>query len=322
MRHNRARAAIGIVLAVAVAAGAQAASGGDSAERNGRIVFQASVGKTRQLFTIEPDGTGLRQVTHIAFSGADRGAEQPDWSPDGDRIAFDAPVGDGTGLFVMRADGSGLRQIALALGGSSAAPTHSPDGASLAFDQDAGRARPTARGIFVAAADGSSARRVTTGIARAEASDTAATWSPEGRRLCFTRVRDVGEAALFVVRVDGSGLRRLTPWSLDASAASWSPDGSRIAFESYSTPHAGRSANLFTMSPDGGAMTQLTRFAGGRTQAFGPAWSPDGRRIVWHKIGPGVNQLFVMDSRGRSVRRLTHMAGNAKLSHADWGTSG
>lgn len=69
-------------------------------------------------------------------------------------------------------------------------------------------------------------------------------------------------------------------------------------------------------------MTQLTHFSGGKAHAFGPAWSPDARRIVWHKIGPGVDQLFVMDGDGGGQRQLTHLAGTAKVSHADWGTAG
>ncbi len=122
------------------------------------------------------------------------------------------------------------------------------------------------------------------------------------------------------MRADGTGLRRLTPWSLDASAASWSPDGSKIVFESYSTPRPGRSANLFTIAPGGGAMTQLTHFGGGKTHAFGPAWSPDGTKIVWHKIGPRLDQLFVMDADGANHRQLTHLPGNPRPSHPDWGT--
>jgi Tol biopolymer transport system component len=315
-------AMVSVGLLAMLGGGSAPAIGSGTSAHNGRIVFQASVGKTRQLFTIKADGTGLRQVTQVAFSGANRGAEQPDWSPDGSRIVFDAPSGKGTGIFTIRADGTGLRALHLALGGSSAAPAYSPDGGELAFDHSVGPSRPTVHGIFVAAADGSNPRRVTTGIATAEAYDTAATWSPDGTRICFTRVRNSLQAAIYVVKVDGSGLERLTPWSLDASAASWAPDGSKLVFESFSTPHPGKSANLFTISPDGGAMTQLTHFSGGAAQAFGPAWSPDGQKIVWHKIGPQVNQLFLMDSHGGNQRQLTRMPGDAKISHPDWGTAG
>ena len=143
----------------------------------------------------------------------------------------------------------------LAASGSSGAPAFSPSGERLAFE------RPADGGIFVVAVEGGKSLRVTAGGATGGARDTAATWSPDGARLAFTRVRAAHEAAIFVVRADGSGLRRLTPWSLDASAASWSPDGAKLVFESYSTPHPGKSANLFTIRPDGRAMTQITHSA-------------------------------------------------------------
>ena len=34
--------------------------------------------------------------------------------------------------------------------------------------------------------------------------------------------------ALFTINTDGTGLRRLTPWGIQAAEADWSPDGTRI----------------------------------------------------------------------------------------------
>ena len=310
----------GIVAALVAPAVAAAGAGGqDATARNGRIVFQAITGTHRQLFAINPDGSGLRRLTRIASGPPGKGAGQPDWSPEGSRIAFDAPAGGGTALFTIRADGTGMRQVRVAGGGSRAAPVYSPDGRRLAFDH---AASPDSRGISIVAAAGGELRRVTTGSATPGGSDTAAVWSPDGTRLAFTRTRSAGETAIHVVRADGAGLRRLTPWTLAASAASWSPDGSKILFEIYSTPRPGRSANLFTIAPGGGAMTQLTYFGGGKTHAFGPAWSPDGAKIVWHKIGPRLDQLFVMDADGANHRQLTHLSGSPRPSHPDWGPGG
>ena len=101
----------------------------------------------------------------------------------------------------------------------------------------------------------------------------------------------------------------------------WSPDGSKLLFHSYYNEQPGKSPNLFTIRPDGGKMTALTHFTGGDVQALGPSWSPDGTKIVWHKITPKVNQLFVMDARGGHLRKLTNLPRDANPSRADWGTA-
>jgi TolB protein len=318
------RIALLLVALVVISAGvANATSRTADASRNGLIVFQARVGGFNQLYTIKPNGTGLKQITNISFSGDTDGAEQADWSPDGSAIAFDAPSLRGgdivINVFTVHPDGSGLAESPLAVKGFNGAPAYSPDGTRIAFDQDPGSSQPTVHGLFVANADGSNPQRVTTGFATVDAYDTNADWSPDGSRLAFTRVKNSTEAAIFVVGIDGRGLKRLTPWSLDATGADWSPDGSRILFYSYTEAHPGKSANVLTIRPSGGRMTQLTHFSGGDTQAFGSTWSPDGTKIVWHKVGLQVDQLFVMDAHGRHVRKLTHLPAGAEPSRADWG---
>jgi TolB protein len=321
-------AAVAVILCIAALTawdgGAQAAHARPTA-RNGLIVFQAHVGNFNQLFTIRPNGRGLAQITRMRFSGDTDGAEQADWSPDGRTIAFDAPSEGGgnivINLFTMRLDGGPPGELALSVPGFNGAPSYSPDGTRVAFDQDVGDSGPTVHGIFVANADGSDPHRITTGIATRDAYDTNADWSPDGTRLSFTRVKNDREAAIFVVGADGRGLKRLTSWRLDAANPDWSPDGSRLLFHTYYDTQAGASANLFTIRPDGGPMTPLTHFSGGAIQALGPSWSPDGKMIVWHKITPTVNQLFVMDAHGGHQRRLTNLPPDALPSRADWGTA-
>jgi len=55
---------------------------------NGLIVFTSD--ELGQLFTVRPDGTGLRQITNV-----DGAAVSPDWSPDGKRIVFSHGGGGG-----------------------------------------------------------------------------------------------------------------------------------------------------------------------------------------------------------------------------------
>jgi len=290
-------------------------------KHNGRIVFQAVVGRFPQVFTIEPDGSGLTQITHVPSK--DPGAENPVWSPDGSTIAFDAKAGKGVNVFTLTA-GKGPRPLPLGVGAFNGDPAYSGDGAHISFDQDVGPAAPKVHGIFIANADGSNAHRVTTGIRTTQAFETQSQWSPDGKRLVFMSVKNSKQAAICVVNVDGTGLKRLTPWSLDAGNPDWSPDGREILFNPYWDPHPGKFSNIYSMRPDGSHKIQLTHARPG-VQSFAPAWSPDGRMIVFVRFTPagkknGRLDLFTMGRDGTHLRRITHMP-QAFPTNPDWGTA-
>ena len=304
---------------------------GTHSAANGPIVFQANVDGFPQLYTISPNGTGLTQVTHIAFEGDSPGAEQPNWSPDGTMIIFDSDYQQtpthAISVFTIKPDGSALSKLPISVGAFDGAPAYSPNGTKISFDQDVGPNKPTVHGIYVAGADGSNPRRVTTGIKTSNAYDTRSNWSPDGKWIAFTRANNAGLDANFKVRVNGTGLKQLTPWSMDANNARWSPDGSKIVFNTYAEPKPGKDANIFTMRPDGTGLVQLTHLTGGGLQAYVGGWSPDGKQIVFHErtadeSQPGIDQLFVMNADGSHVRQLTRMAHGTDPSHAAWGTLG
>jgi Tol biopolymer transport system component len=83
-----------------------------------RIAFTGFETGDYEIYTIRPDGTGLRQLTHSHGNDA-----HPVWSPDGKWIAFvssrmglkDEAVFPGSQdygeIFVMRADGTDVRQL-------------------------------------------------------------------------------------------------------------------------------------------------------------------------------------------------------------------
>ena len=219
------------------------------AATNGRIAFEAfpkpnkNCGKHpcfNQIFTIEPDGSGLTKVTNVPKK--DPGAENPSWSPNGSTIAFDAKSGSGVNLFTVPSLGGTPTELPLSVGKFNGDPAYSPDGTHISFDQDIGDAQPTVHGIFIADANGANARRLTTGIATKKAFDTESQWSPDGSRLAFARFKNsgaVGRSAIYVVNVDGTGLRRLTSYKLNATSPDWSPDGTKLVFNSHDSfgPH-------------------------------------------------------------------------------------
>src|SRR5215469_14170358 len=63
-----------------------------AAAANGPIAFSqwdllpgGNLSGHSNVYTINPDGTGLRQLTHV---GAAQAAGAPDWSPSGDKIVY------------------------------------------------------------------------------------------------------------------------------------------------------------------------------------------------------------------------------------------
>jgi TolB protein len=148
--------------------------------------------------------------------------------------------------------------------------------------------------------DGSEQRRLT-GEAWGELA-----WSPVGDKIAFVSRRD-GNAEIYLMNTDGSGLRRLTRNTVGDRNPVWSPDGRRIAFES--------NWQLNVMNADGSRQRRLTR-NGGRN--FTPAWSPDGQQIAFErrlgrkKYGPcngcgraSTFEIWVMNADGSGQHRLT-----------------
>jgi dipeptidyl aminopeptidase/acylaminoacyl peptidase len=113
-----------------------------------------------------------------------------------------------------------------------ASPTLSPDGRRVAFvvtrtDLDANRYRSA---VWLADVDG---ERAPYPLTAGEHGDRSPAWSPDGRRLAFTRGDGEGGGSLRVVPVDGPGETVTVCVRTEAvEAPVWSPDGTRIAFAS------------------------------------------------------------------------------------------
>jgi TolB protein len=195
----------------------------------------------------------------------------------------------------------------------------------------AGSPSPTGQIVFATAGAGDSdiavldlGTRRTTVLTRNRAADFFPRWSPDGSRVVFVSDRG-GDDDLYVMRADGTSLRRLTRTrgAREATPA-WSPDGRRILF-ARSTP--AREHDVYVIDATGRNERRLTR---GRSTwiDIAPAVSPDGSTIVIasNRMPDGNLELFTLTPSGRILDRLTHTpvgdaaAGDDNLP--DWSPDG
>ena len=104
-----------------------------------------------------------------------------------------------------------------------------------------------------------------------------------------------GSDALFVMRADGSGVRRLTGELPDVSHPAWSADGQRIAFNAGSPTASG----IYLINIDGSGLTKITSDRHGN---FYPTWSPDSSRLAFSSNRDGDWDIYVMNTDGSQVQ--------------------
>jgi TolB protein len=88
--------------------------------------------------------------------------------------------------------------------------------------------------------------------------------------------------------------RRLTHALRLDQSPEWSPDGGRIAYS--------ENGDIFVSNPDGSGALNLTH---NPAIEVSPTWSPDGRQIAFVSNRSGVPQIYVMNSDGSNIRRIT-----------------
>ncbi|MCD4685833.1 MAG: protein kinase, partial [Anaerolineae bacterium] len=139
-----------------------------------RIAFDSRRSGNLDIYIIDIDGTGLRQLT--GMSGAERG---PTWSPDGAQIAFYGASDENSNydIYVINVDGTGLRNLTNSPSIDDKYPTWSPDGTQLAFHSNL----TGDFDIYVINANGTELHPVTNN----NADDLGPDWSPDGTQIVY-----------------------------------------------------------------------------------------------------------------------------------------
>lgn len=258
------------------------------AQLSNQIVFDTNRDGDKEIYVMNPDGSGLQRLTTDAARDA-----EPYVSFDGTKIAFVSDRDGDNEIWVMDGDGGNPVQLTFDAG-SDNEPSWSPDGSKIAFSR-----RPSAgdRHIWVMDADGNNQTQLTfTG-----GSNTLPDWSPDGSKIVFNSDRD-GDAEIFVMNSDGSGSpTQLTNNTAPDFAAVYSPDGSQIAF----TSERDGNREIYVMTSSGASQTNLSNNA---AADLAPQWSPDGSQIAFASARDGNNEVYVMTSSGSSQTNITNNA--------------
>ena len=132
-------------------------------------------------------------------------------------------------------------------------------------------------------------------------------WSPDGKTLSFSIIEmSMGpprrmKAALYVMKADGTGVRRITDETVNAFGGSWSKDGKRLYFQAVNLEKKER--EIYAINADGTGLTQLTKTG----RAGAPIVSPDGKRIVFNsETIDRKPQISVMNIDGTGIKALTN----------------
>lgn len=281
------------------------------------LAYVATQDRCDNIHLIKADGSESKPLTNYPADGGKKvDIPQIAWSPDGAQIAFlrvegmsasvaAVKVADGKTTILHKPDG-----MMKSVSGIS----WSPDGKTVAFISG----EMFKKDVFTVKADGTGLKQLT----KIGAAMNAPVWSPDGKHLALTIQRAEAipgggtnylSPVLHVIKADGSGLKRIAPEEGSTNQFAWSADGSKLAFAHL--PIKEKQANMTVL---GNSAIHVVNADGSNAQNLSanvechetdPAWSADGRRLVFCSSRDGGSvSIYVMDAGGGEAKRLTDNA--------------
>lgn len=252
-----------------------------------QIGFSSKVGRFKELFVMDMDGSNIRQLTN------DRAlAMSPAWDPSGTKLVFTSYRSRMPELFRIDVASRVVTQITrggvLAIGAK-----YFKDASSMILSYTTG----SGSDLLIMGQDGAIKKKITP---PSSAINVSPDLSPQQDKLVFCSNR-AGGPQIYTMGVDGSAPVRISFVSSNyCTSPVWSPKGDKIAF----VCRADRGFNIFVSNIDGTQAQQLTSFGDNED----PDWSPDGRYLVFSSTGFGngyAPSLALMRSDGSSIKQLT-----------------
>ncbi len=295
-----------------------------------RAVFVANTdplgtnpGRFDQVFVVNRDGTGLRQLTNATVELPFYLSIEISISDDGERVVFtdsrDLTGGNPGGwlqAFGIQADGTGLRQLTNATNGHVYRPMLSGNGARFVFSSRATFGGPGGSWILKIEWDGTGFLP----LAGPNAYESSIT--DDGLTVVLSSVTSSSPGSqIWKVGADGTGSAQLTSGAVPSNLRPVvSGDGGRIVFTFSGGQYAGGNNpdggyELASMDASGGGLQQLTFLSSDfQPYVYGPTITPDGTRLFFFSTSnvlgsnPGhFNQIFRIQTDGSGLAQVTNL---------------
>jgi Tol biopolymer transport system component len=212
------------------------------------------------------------------------------------KIAFAAydDAEEAYATYVVQANGNGLTRVV----GEASQPAFSPDGQEIVFHSW----RRDRLGLQVVSTEGG---EMVDAIIGTQIEDSAPSFSQDGARIAFASNKEGDRKwRIYVSWLVGTG----EPIELRlGESPDWSPEGDKIVYRGCD--ERGGNCGLHIMDENGANPTRLTTDASDNA----PAWSPDGRQVVFMSARDGNWEIYVVDLTNPRPRRLTTNPANDGL---------
>jgi len=254
-----------------------------------------------KLKIIDSDGANERT---LPTAGA---ALSPAWSPNGKSIVYADADDRGTRIGQIDLRTMRPRLFAASNRGLNITPVYTRDGKNIVWAS--GGDSPAE--LVLADATGEDTVSVPF-VGRQGSETTSPTFSPDGKQVAFMSPVPL-TPQIYIMNVDGTGLRLLTPVVPGKrsyrTGPEWSPKGDEIAYQQQAGDF-----QVWTIRIKDRVMKQLTT----EGENEDPSWAPDGRHMsITRRLGAigDPRSIWVLDKITGRLRQIT-LTGDARLS--DW----